>query len=188
MGGRMHPARAAGLVVLLAVAGAGLTGTALADEPEPIVLFEDQRTSGSIVLVDLVQLPDSGFLVLHEGTGGPELGPVRGASTLLGAGLHESVPVLLYENMTASTSLVAAVYEDSNANRVLDLGDGHSHHGHEHQGEDEVYTAEGRPIGDEARVEPYEDGQQADDEGVNPLLVGALTALASLVLWAVRYR
>lgn len=190
MSGRMPPARGvAWALALLAVASAGLAPTAHGDEPEPIVLFEDQRTTGSIVLVDLVQLPDSGFLVLHKATEGDEgLGPVRGASTLLGAGLHQSVPVLLYQNVTASTDLVAAVYEDVNGNRVLDLGDGHEHHGHDHDGEDRLYTKEGRPIGDEARVEPYDTRQEAPEQGVNPLLVGALTATASLALWAVRYR
>lgn len=170
----------------LALAAAGLAPTATSEGPQPIVLFEDQRTSGSIVLVDLVQLPDGGFVVLHE-PGDGELGPIAGASTLLGAGLHQSVPVTLFENVTATRTLVAAVYEDSNRNRALDVGDGHDHAGHDHEGRDRVYTAGGQPIGDEARVEPYPD-EVRGEERVDPLLVGALTAFASIVLWAVRYR
>lgn len=170
----------------LAVAAAGLAPAATGEDPQPIVVFDDQRTSGSIVLVDLVQLPDGGFVVLHEAAGG-ELGPIVGASTLLGAGLHESVPVTLFDNVTSPRTLVAAVYEDSNGNRALDVGDGHDHHGHTHEGRDRVYTDEGRPIGDEARVQPYAEAA-SDERRVDPLLVGALTAVAGLGLWAVRYR
>lgn len=180
---------AACLLALALVAGVGLapTGSA-ADDPEPIVLFEDQRTSGTIVLVDLVQLPAGGFVVLHEpmenGTG---LGPTAGASTLLSAGLHQHVPVVLFDDVDASRTLVAALYEDSNHNQALDLGDGHEHHGHDHEGQDHLYTDGDLPIGDEAHVEPH-DHEQAQQTSVDPLLVGAATAVAALALWAVRYR
>jgi hypothetical protein len=177
------------LVCLLAVTlvtGLAAAPGAVADEgPQPLVLFEDQRTSGSIVLVDLAQMPDGGFVVMHE-PAEDGLGPVAGTSTLLGAGLHQSVPVVLYDNVTATQDLIAVLYEDSNGNQVLDLGDGHDHHTHSHEGQDEAYTDGERPIGDRAQVEPQ--SASSAPQSVNPLLVGALTAVASLVLWAVRYR
>lgn len=185
----MRPERGAAWVLALAlVAGLGLAPTASADDPEPIVLFEDQRTSGTIVLVDLVQLPAGGFAVLHQpGEAPDELGSVAGTSTLLSAGLHQSVPVVLFQDVNASTTLIAALYEDSNRNQVLDLPDDHEHHGHTHEGQDQLYTDGEVPIGDEARVEPYAEPSQAGSD-VDPLLVGALTAVAALALWAVRYR
>lgn len=184
----MASARAlARLLILLVVASAGLAPTA-AGGPAPIVLFDDQRTSGSIVLVDLVQLPAGGFVVLHEpATDDQQLGPVAGASTLLGPGLHEAVPVVLYEDVTGPRTLVATLHEDANGNRALDLDAGHDHHGHDHEGQDHLYTDGERPIGDPALVEPYGE-PEAGEAGVDPLLVGALTATAALLLWAVRYR
>jgi hypothetical protein len=175
------------LLAVLLVAGAGLAPSATAEEPQPLVLFEDQRTTGSIVIVDLAQLPDGGFVVLHEPGSGGELGPVVGASTLLGAGLHQPIPVPLFDNVTAETNLVAALYQDTNDNGALDVADGHDHHGHDHDSEDATYKDGDLPVGDQARVQPYGTEETSSTE-VNPLLVGAATAIASLALWAVRYR
>lgn len=185
----MRPAGLALGFALALLAGVSLAPTAAGD-PEAMVLFEDQRTSGTIVLVDYAQLPDGGFIVVHEPGPAGELGPVVGASSLLSAGLHQTVPVLLFEEVHDETRLIATLYEDSNANSELDVG-GDGHEGHDHQHDDRVadraYTDGELPIGDEAEVEPYGEANE-EPASVDPLLVGTATAIASLALWAVRYR
>lgn len=173
------------LPVAILVAAALIPVAATAAETEPVVMFEDQRTTGRIVLVDAVQLPEPGWVVLHEPSpDGEGLGDFAGHSTMLSAGLHEDVPVTLSKNLSQPQTYIAVLYDDANGNKALDTSDGHAH---QHEGEDRVYMEDGKPIGDQAEVSLYEDTQD-DVPAVNPLVVGAATALAGVLLWAVRYR
>lgn len=185
----MRPAQAALVLALALVAGASLIPTA-AGQPQPAVYVDDQRTSGTIVIADYAQLPDGGFVVLHEPGPEGELGPVVGTSSILSAGMHRTVPVVLFDEVEDETRLIATLYEDTNANGELDV-DGDGHDGHDHQHDDRVsdraYTDGDLPVGDTAEIQPYGQTGQAPDT-VNPLLVGTATAIAALALWAVRYR
>jgi hypothetical protein len=168
--------------------GAGVVPAASA-QPHPAIVFDDQRTSGEVLLVDAVQLPDGGFVAVHDPSlaEGGALGPVVGASNLLGPGFHQDVPVTMGTPISEPQPLIAVLYQDTNGNQALDVGD-HGH-GHEHDAEtrDAAYSAGEKTIGDDAEVRPYGESATTTDS-VSPLLVGALTSLASLMLWAVRYR
>lgn len=172
--------RGAALAILAVVAAFAPAAAASG----PAIAFDDQQTSGRIVLVDAVQLPRGGFVVMHDpSTGEGELGEVTGHSILLGAGRHTHVPVTLYQNLTEQRSLVAVLYEDSNDNRVPDLGHGHSH---DHASQDEPFRDGDVPIGDRATVGPHSTETESSSTGT--WLAGAAAAVASLVFWAVRVR
>lgn len=178
-------ARPALAVLLVALAGLAPV-TAAQSGPSPAIVFDDQRTSGRVVLVDAAQLPETGFVGLHDPTTaeGGALGDLVGSSNLLGPGLHRDIPATLHEPLAEPQPLIAVLYEDANGNRALDAGDGHGHH---HDGQDRTYSAGDKTIGDEARVGLYRSSTEATSEA-SPLLVGALTATAALAVWAVRYR
>lgn len=183
----MRSGHVAASLLLAGLALAALTVPAAA-APGAAISFGDQATSGRIVLVDAVQLPEGGFVVVHDpSTGEGDLGEVIGHSILLGAGQHNHVPVTLDRNVTESETLIAAVYKDANSNQEFDLGDGHGHH--DHEGSDEVYTDGDAPIGDRATVDLY--GTESSPRSTTPwttLSAGAGAAIASLVFWAVRVR
>lgn len=175
------PALAAA-VLLLATAAIGPAATQ--EGPQPAVAFDDQRTSGRIVLVDAVRLPEGGFVAVHDPStvsdGG--LGELLGVSVLLGPGQHSDVPVTLQRNVTESEELIAALYKDANDNQAFDGG---HDHGHDHAGEDPTYKDGDTPIGDRAQVEPYE-VETNEASSVNPLALGAALALISVLAWALR--
>lgn len=174
------------LVLLVVLAAASPVATAASAE-EAAIVFDDQRTSGKLLLVDAVSMPESGFVAIHDpGAGEGEFGPVVGQSILIGAGTHSFVPVVLMENVTEPRTVLAVLYQDTNGNRAFDHPDGHGHD-HDHADEDSPYQVNETTIGDEAEVAPYEMETESSD-GLDPLLVGTAMAAASIVLWAVRYR
>lgn len=184
----MASARWLGPLVGLAVMAALLSGVPAAAVGDPAIVFDDQRTSGRVLLVDAVRLPEPGFVAVHDpGAGEGDLGPVVGQSIMIGAGMHNFVPVVLTENVTEPRTLIAVLYQDSNDNRAFDHPDGHGH-AHDHAGQDDPYRVNETTIGDEAEIAPYD--LETDEGGFNldPLLAGTVMALASIVLWAVRYR
>lgn len=175
------------LVALALLSLAGLPASTAADGPSPAVVFDDQRTSGRIVIVDGIQLPDPGFVVVHDppNSSDEDLGKVRGSSVHLGPGQHHNVPVTLERNLTERQTLIAVLYNDTNDNHVFDARhvDGHRH---SHDAKDEPYTHGDVLIGDKARVGPHPEARESSS--VDPLLVGAGLAVASVTLWAVRFR
>lgn len=191
----MDATRPVALLVICLLASPLLVAGGLAEEePGASILFADQKTSGHIVLVDLVQLPASGIVAVHESSpeAGDGLGEIQGTSVLLGPGMHHSVPVSLAENVTEPVTLVAVLYEDANGNRELDRG--HEDHDHEHDedaggdGEtDPPFRDESTTVGDVAEVEPYGYERPAASS-VDPLAIGSITATVALLVWAVRYR
>lgn len=175
-----------GVGLALAV-GVGLSALGAAQTgPRPAILFDDQHTTGSIVIVDAVRLPDSGFVVVHDpaAAGGESLGPVLGTSVLLGPGEHTTIPVNLQREIDRPTTLIAALYQDANGNGNFDAGHGHGHH--DHAGQDQAYRDGNLTIGDRAEVGPPPEPNESSS--VDPLVVGGALAVASVALWAVRYR
>jgi len=184
------------LAVALLVA-ASLAGSVLAqDEPEPAIRLDDQSTSGRILIVDAFRLPEPGFVVIREPSAqAPAQGKVLGYSNLYGGGLHQTVPVNLFSNVTEQQMVVATLHEDANGNNVYD-GVNHTGHDHRHseddvgEGADPAFRSNGTPIADIASVEPYGLDSQSPKKApmAGALWTGSVAALAGLALWAVRYR
>lgn len=188
----MRHARGVVLLIVCLFAAPVLAPSASGAEANAGVLFDDQHTSGSIVIVDLVQLPQGGFVGVHDQTNAEagELGELAGASIVLGAGMHSNVPVTLETEVKEPRTLVAAIYQDANGNGALDQGvDHHDGHDHDH-GDGEVdppYRSGDRLIGDAARVEPYS-MEETVPSSIDPLLSGAAAAALAVLFWAVRFR
>jgi len=85
--------------------------------------FFEQRTTGDSVVVDRVELPAPGFIVVREDDLGSP-GRVLGTSGLLPAGLSRDVEVALDSPLGISAILHVALYVDRDEDGVLLLGEG----------------------------------------------------------------
>jgi hypothetical protein len=111
------------------------------------VTLEAQTSGGTTVEVAEVQLPDPGFVAIHDSTiqDGEVLASVVGASSHLEAGTHEDVRVHLSEPMTEDDQLVAMPHQDSDGDGVYAFvaSGGQA---------DGPFTSNGDPVTDAAEV------------------------------------
>jgi PGF-CTERM protein len=86
------------------------------------VQFDGGPSAGSTVTVDRVDLPEAGFVTVHDAslTAGETLGSVRGA-TYLEAGVHEDVTVELDAPLRTSQTAFAMPHLDTNDNEEYDF-------------------------------------------------------------------
>ncbi|WP_321112954.1 DUF7282 domain-containing protein [Halorussus salinisoli] len=87
------------------------------------VAFEDQTSNGTAVTVQSVNVPEGGFVVIHDTSllDGNVVGSIVGRSNFLAAGTSENVTIELDEPLNESQRLVAVVYRDSNENQTFDF-------------------------------------------------------------------
>lgn len=98
-----------------------LEGTEEAGEAN--VTFRNQTSDGTTVVVNSVRVPESGFVVVHDGSifQGDAVESMLGTSAFLPAGSHENVTVELDDPLSESQRLVAVAYRDSNGNEEYDF-------------------------------------------------------------------
>lgn len=131
-----------GLLAVVALALSACTGTAedttttttpttqppeettTVDEGPPTspseVVFEDQTSDGSTIVVASVTLPAQGFIAVHgNADGGP--GPVVGHSDLLPAGTSTDVMVTLDEPLTSTDLLFPMAHIDMDEDGVYEF-------------------------------------------------------------------
>lgn len=106
------------------------------------VMFKNQTSNGTGVLVNSTVLPDGGFLVAYNQT----MASPMGNSSFLESGTQENVSVTLNQTLTENTTLIVAAFNDTNGNQQFDLGT------------DEVYLAQGQPVVAAATVNVTETG------------------------------
>lgn len=167
-----------GSVLILLLAFANVAGGQGAGSAA--ILFEDQNTSGPMVLIQAVRLPEDGFVVVHEGPlpeGGPP-GEVHGVSGALGAGYHTDVPVVLGSNVTERHVLTAVAYRDTNDNRLFEH--------REDRSKDTPFRSDGEIVADAARVGPP--ASREEDGGPGALAFGFGAAGLAAVGLAVERR
>ncbi len=74
-------------------------------EPEASITFADQESDSTSVVIDQVDLSHGGYIEITDAEG-----TVRGQSTLLEAGTHETVEVTLSPVLEETSELTATVY------------------------------------------------------------------------------
>jgi hypothetical protein len=133
--------------------------------PTASVVFNNQTTEGTTVVVESVTMSEGGFIAIHNTSlrEGNTLGSVVGVSEPLSAGTHENVEATLFdvpgqnfaENMTLeeSQTLIAMPHFDTNDNGVYDFITSNAT-------EDGPYTANGSAVVDPVSV-TVEDGEAA---------------------------
>jgi PGF-CTERM protein len=108
--------------------------------------FDEQASNGATVTVDRVDLPEDGFVTIHDASlaAGDTFGSVVG-STYLEAGVHEDVEVTLDEPLRSSQTAYAMPHRDTNGNGEYDFvsSDGEA---------DGPFTQDGDIVLDPARV------------------------------------
>jgi hypothetical protein len=108
------------------------------------VTFSDQEAedAGTLVVVDSVSLPRGGFIAIHQGA---STGPILGATRYLSAGSHTDIQIRLEEAITTTTTLVAMVHKDTDADKTFDFVASAAE-------EDGPYVVDGKPVTDAATV------------------------------------
>lgn len=99
------------------------------------LVFEDQSTDGTSLVVDSVFLPDGGFLGVFD-----ESGTLVGTSALLPVGASENVAVPVSPALTESQELSVVPYRDTDGDGEPDVET------------DEPYTVEGDAVSTSANV------------------------------------
>jgi hypothetical protein len=114
------------------------------------VVFEDQQSDGSVVTVRSADLPEGGYVAVHDDSllDGEVVGSVVGNSSYLPAGESENVSVTLTEPINESGTLIAMAHRETNqtaANATFDFvaSNGTA---------DGPYLANGTPVTDSANV------------------------------------
>ncbi|WP_129113040.1 DUF7282 domain-containing protein [Halegenticoccus tardaugens] len=144
-------------------AAVALGGTAIADEHESTVTFDDQTTDGKTVTVAAATLPEGGFVAIHDERllDGDALGSVVGVSEYLDEGTHEDVEVALFdvkgvdfeeETLEGDQTLIAMPHLDTDGNEEYDFVETEGE-------EDGPYTVDDEPVVDDAMITV-----EADDE------------------------
>ncbi|MGH8874985.1 MAG: COG4315 family predicted lipoprotein [Acidimicrobiia bacterium] len=98
----------------LTTAAPGTTSIAPPTGPSELV-FEDQESDGSAVVVASVTLPSPGFVAIHGNADGAP-GPVIGHSDLLAVGTTTDLTVTLDEPLSATDMVFPMVHIDINGN------------------------------------------------------------------------
>lgn len=127
---------------------------------EAQVVFADQNTTGTSVVIESVTVPDSGFVVVHNTSLLQEGSDVRasivGVSEKLDAEQTEDVEISLAHEIEESQTLIAVVYRDTD-------GDGEFEYDGTEEASDEPYLDDnGSAVNDDAYVTvPSTNGTEA---------------------------
>ncbi|MFD1598982.1 hypothetical protein ACFSBX_08445 [Halobellus rarus] len=120
------------------------------------VSFADQQTDGTTVTVEAVNVPEGGFVVIHDSRllDGTVIESVIGVSEYLEPGPHENVTVTLYDvpgatfdqsELTENETLIAMPHLDTNQSQTYDFVSTNGT-------EDGPYLANGSAVVDSANV------------------------------------
>ncbi|WP_191907507.1 hypothetical protein [Haloarcula sp. CBA1131] len=118
-------------------------GSRIVEDRTATVTISDQESDGSEVVVDSAQLPEGGFIVIHDSTllDGGILSSVIGNSEYLEAGSHEDITITLDEPQDEDFAAIAMPHLDTNGNEAYDFPDA-----------DGPYTANGSAVFERANV------------------------------------
>lgn len=132
------------------------TGTTTRDivvvgaEPLASVAFDNETAASgeTTVTVDSADLPDGGFVVIHDANltaGAGAVESVIGNSVYLEPGVNEDVEITLDRELTENQTLVAMAHRDTDGDETFDFvsSDGST---------DGPYTAQGQAVTDSAEV------------------------------------
>ncbi|MFC7044581.1 BGTF surface domain-containing protein [Halobacteriaceae archaeon GCM10025711] len=100
------------------------------------LVFDNQTTDGTTLLVDSVSLSHGGHVVVRTSDG-----TVLGTSGYLDAGDHDDVPVALASALSANATLTATAHFDTDGDGTYDA-----------KGADEAYRENGSAVADTANV------------------------------------
>ncbi|MDX1689503.1 MAG: hypothetical protein R3290_00630 [Acidimicrobiia bacterium] len=89
-------------------------GDAVVMSPAEVV-FEEQTSDGTTIVVDTITLPSPGFIAVHGNADGSP-GPVIGHSQLLDAGTQSNVAVTLDQPLESSDLVFPMAHIDVNGN------------------------------------------------------------------------
>ncbi|QLD84448.1 PGF-CTERM sorting domain-containing protein [Natronomonas halophila] len=111
------------------------------------VSMDNARVNGNTVVVDTVDLAESGFVTIHDSSlfAGETLGSVRGTSQYLEAGHHHNVTIQLDEPLKTSQTVVPMAHQDTNDNEQYDFVTSEG-------ADDGPYTYAGGAVVDTARM------------------------------------
>ena len=99
-----------------------LVGATITVERAPSVTFNDQQTEGEVVEVQNAQLPDGGFVTIHDDTVADDpLGSVRGTSEYFDPGRTSSIEITLDDPIEEGGQFFAMPHRDTNGNEVYDF-------------------------------------------------------------------
>ncbi len=133
--------------------------------PTASVVFENQTSEGTTVVVESVTMSEGGFVAIHETVDGG-VGPVIGVSQFLEAGTHTDVTVTLFElpgaefdqtALNGSQTLIAMPHLDTNGNQVYEFVSSNG-------AEDGPYVANGSAVVDSAFITVEVEDVKDDDE------------------------
>ena len=114
----------AGLALVAAACGDdGADTTTTTDEPATgpsEIVFEDQVSDGTTIVVASVTMPSPGFIGVHGNADGAP-GPVIGHSALLPAGTSTNVVIVLDEPLTETDLVWPMVHIDMDGNGVYEF-------------------------------------------------------------------
>jgi hypothetical protein len=114
-------------------------------------------SDGDTIVVDRVTLHDGGFVTVHDSSlgDGEVLGSIRGTSTYLEPGTHETVEITLDSPLDADETVFTMAHLDTNGNEAYDFltSDGAA---------DGPYVAAGGPVMD--RIDVAVENDEMDDE------------------------
>jgi hypothetical protein len=126
------------------------------------VSFEEQDSDGQVVTVASVNLPEGGYVAIHDQTlvsEGDPIGSTIGATGYLEPGSHEEVTVELLEPIEEDQELIAMPHMDTNGNETLDFLSTEG-------SEDGPYVnEESQPVTDSAQVTVSDSMDDGMDDG-----------------------
>lgn len=85
-------------------------------------IFAHDQKPGKSIVAPLVTLSTGGFLVIHEDANGTP-GPIIGFSTLLEAGAHENVEIMLTRTSKLGETLHAMLHSDNGDRKFIATDD-----------------------------------------------------------------
>ena len=85
--------------------------------------IDAQRSDGTTVVVDSVDLSEGGFVTVHDSSlaAGEVIGSIRGTSEYLAPGTHEDVVVELDTPLNETNGVFAMAHQDTNDNEMYDF-------------------------------------------------------------------
>jgi major cell surface glycoprotein (TIGR04216 family) len=90
--------------------------------PTATVTFNDQQTTGSYAVVESADLPDGGFVTIHDSTvSNDAFGSVRGTSAYLDAGTSTDINITLDQPAEESGQFFAMPHRDTDGDETYDF-------------------------------------------------------------------
>jgi len=111
------------------------------------VVFDDQTTDSGSVVVNQANLPEGGYIVIHDSSlfENDSIESVVGATSYLRPGEYGNQTVDLDEEVNESGTYVAMLHQDTNDNDTLDFVDSNG-------ADDGPYVVDGEAVTDDAEV------------------------------------